>query len=106
MTDSPFPDEDRPGVRAVSTLSVIAARKVDFVTNAIHRARDALTPRQLDHLRTDLVNAVDKLDWRLFVTDIERVQRKLNLGTKLEDLDRRTIWEAVEQKLGRHLRPE
>jgi hypothetical protein len=108
---TPSPPEDTRGIRAVSTLSVISGRKVDFVTNALRRLHDlshqnlerAPTSKELNNLEKELVEAVAELDWHLFVTTSEQTQRKLNLNTRLEDLNRQEIWTQIEKRLGKKL---
>jgi len=111
MMRTPGPTEDTWGVRAVSTISAIAARKVDFITNTVRRLRSAFRPvadrtlssAELNDLQRDMVKVVGELDWRLFVTETELEQKKLNLDTRLEDLDRQRIWRALEKRLGKKL---
>jgi len=98
--------EDEWGVRAVSNLSVIAARKVDLAAALLRELQAKRRSVQFaavvhpDNLAERIVDAVAELDWGLLVTDEERKQRKLDLATRLEDLDREEIWKHVHSKLG------
>jgi hypothetical protein len=106
--------QDKWGIAAVSVLSVVSARKVDFVENLLRQFQDrsrSITrtryePGKLRAFESDLVSAVAELDWRLFVTELELNHRKLMLGTRLENLNKRLIWNELEKRLGRQLNPE
>lgn len=108
---APPASEDTFGIRAVSMLSVISARKVDFAENVMHRLHDSSRPKLADssgrgrwnEFRKGLVQLVAELDWRLFVTSSELEKRTLNLSTKLEDLDRQAIWMELEKRLAKKL---
>ena len=54
----------------------------------------------IKELERSLPDVVASLDWRLFVTEPEMEKRRLVLSTRLDDLDLRAIWEAIEEKLG------
>jgi hypothetical protein len=101
------PREDRKGVRAICTLSVIAGRKIDFVNVALHElaesqhpvGRRPLEPTEIAKVKRGLSDVVAGLDWRLFVTGSESAARRLKLTTTLQDLDREAIWSEVESRL-------
>jgi hypothetical protein len=107
MTSPGQPDENPEWMRAIGTLAVVTARKVDFVSNVLNRLGkndNADVPKHstdLDrgHARRELVAAVAQLDWELFVRTSEIERRKLNLRIRLEDLDREAIWKALEKQL-------
>ncbi len=109
MTDSESPSEDRMGVRAVSTLAVLAARKIDFLANSLRRLEESVGKGELGVvgdipvLRRGLVEAVRRLDWHYFVTGSELSNRRLNVNTRLQDLDRRAIWVELERMLNQEL---
>jgi hypothetical protein len=108
------PAQGISGVRAVSRLSVIAARKVDFANNAIHRLTvssnaaegRAPTADEIQALLPDLVKVIGELDWRLLVSEAEASNERLDLNTRLEDLNLDAICEEIERRLGRKLRPD
>jgi len=101
------PPADRRLERAVSILSVLVARKTDFVERALRdfqakacRSRELSEDREeIDRIRSNLVEIVAQVDWRLFVTEEESERRVLYLATKLDDLNRRAIWREIEKQL-------
>jgi len=102
------PSEDRWGVRAVSVISVVSARKVDFAAQTVMRYRelnhssreDGAPPPRRSPSVNELVKLIGRLNWRLFVTPSESTARKLNPQTTLEDLDREAIWSEVARQMG------
>jgi hypothetical protein len=107
------PSQDKWGIAAVSVISVVSARKVDFVENLLRQLQDGSSsitgtrfdPARLRALQSQLVKAVAELDWRLFVTEQELERRELTLGTRLENLDKRMIWIELEKGLESILAP-
>jgi hypothetical protein len=105
--DDPTGPEDRSGVRAICTISVIAGRKIDFVNVALHELAGDTDPalsgsfgaRNLARTKIRLTDTVAGLDWRLFVTASEMENRRLKLTTTLDDLDRRAIWSEIANRL-------
>jgi hypothetical protein len=106
---APEPSEvDRRLKRAVSNLSVLVARKTDFVNCALRGFQSKLTQSRISFeepavdrlVRADLIEIVAQIDWRMFVTSDEIERRVLNLETRLEELNRRAIWREIEQQIG------
>ncbi len=101
------PPADRRLERAVSILSVLVARKTDFVECALRefqakasRSRELSEDREdIDRIHSKVVEIVAQIDWRLFVTEEESEMRVLDLATKLDDIDRRAIWNEIEKQL-------
>ena len=109
---APADQADEPfNIRTVRFLTVISARRVDFVGVAVNRllrfsrtdTKDKRLPHNSSEVKERLAETVAELDWRLFVTPQERKERMLNLSTRLENLDREAIWKAVEKRLGKKL---
>ena len=83
--------------RAVCVLSVITARKADFVECALRQLRGG-APMPPGFVAA-VVDAIAKLDWKFFVTERETVSRVLNLSTDLAELNRDAIWLELDSAL-------
>jgi hypothetical protein len=101
------PPPDSRLERAVVILSVLVARKTDFVECALHDFQARVSQSRelsghgedIDPIHSKLVEIVARMDWRSFVTGDETERRVLNLATKLEDLDRDAIWSQIQKQI-------
>jgi hypothetical protein len=106
MTDVP-PKSQRDFERVVWALSIITARKADFLASVQYGLSNTLSAgsstlavkdpaRQIESRLPKIVGA---LDWTLFVTVEEAASRTLNAKTSIDDLDKTAIWDAIEREL-------
>ncbi len=76
---------------------VVAARKVDYllaiIEELIANMPDASVV-QSDGFEESLAKIIGDLDPMLFTTASERLSQSIHCSTKLEDLDKETIWRA------------
>ena len=93
--------------RAIGNLSIVIGRKADFISLAVRRLREA-TPLQdssedtvggLRRTEIRLIGAAAKVSWKFFVTESEIRNRKLDLATRLEDLDREAVWREISKRM-------
>jgi hypothetical protein len=86
----------------VRNLVVVVARKADFLQSMLESLRseiDKLSPGEARLVRGELARLISAMKPRLFVNEGEIAARRLNLGTRLEDLDRESLAGAIVQGL-------